>query len=99
MASRPSTAALRSNRPTTARPWTGQSTGRPFTAQSRPTTGIRPLTAASTRLEASYIVAVIEGRGMGRDVGIAALDRDTGRLQLVQVIVVFINLDVFDLTS
>lgn len=36
---------------------------------------------------------------MGRDVGIAALDRDTGRLQLVQVIVVFINLDVFDLTS
>lgn len=86
MASRPSTYPEQSSRPPTSRPWTSRSTGRPFTAQSRPATAARPHTAVSSRHEASYVVAVIEGRGMGRDVGIAALDRDTGRLQLIQVV-------------
>ncbi|KAL4244476.1 DNA mismatch repair MutS family protein [Abortiporus biennis] len=71
-----------SSRPTTARPWT--STSRPFTGQSRPGTG-RPITAASSKHEASYVIAVLEGRGMGRDVGIAALEKDTGRVNLVQL--------------
>ncbi|KAJ3551161.1 hypothetical protein NM688_g4876 [Phlebia brevispora] len=71
----------------TARPWTsqpisrtcsGQSTSRPYTAQSRPPTA-RPQTAASSRYDASYVLAVLEGRGVGREVGIAALDKDTGR--------------------
>ncbi|TFK71735.1 hypothetical protein BDN72DRAFT_764445 [Pluteus cervinus] len=52
---------------------------RPWTAQSR------PVTAVSTRYEASYIVAVLEGRGLGREVGLAALDRDTGKMMLVQL--------------
>lgn len=69
-------------RPT--RPRTGQSTTRPWTAQSRPPTG-RPTTAASTRHEASYVVALLEGRGVSREVGMAALDRDTGMCILVQV--------------
>ncbi|KAF9453355.1 hypothetical protein P691DRAFT_771528 [Macrolepiota fuliginosa MF-IS2] len=57
---------------------------RPWTAQSRPTTG-RPTTAASTRHEASYVVALLEGRGVSREVGMAALDRDTGLCILVQI--------------
>lgn len=80
-----------SSRPTT-RPWTGQSRSflasdpsRPWTGQSRPTTA-RPQTAASVRYEASYVVAVLEGRGISREVGIAALDKDTGKVMLVQVI-------------
>ncbi|KII94447.1 hypothetical protein PLICRDRAFT_428887 [Plicaturopsis crispa FD-325 SS-3] len=87
------------SRPNTSRPWTGQSrpwTGqaRPWTGQSRnntgrpttgrPTTG-RPQTAVSTRHEGSYVVSVLEGRGFGREVGLAALDRDTGRVMLVQL--------------
>ncbi|KAH8101458.1 muts domain V-domain-containing protein [Cristinia sonorae] len=68
------------------RPWTGNSTNRLLTAQSRPTTAAgRPQTAASSRHEASYVVAVLEGRGVGRDVGIAALDKETGRLNLIQL--------------
>ena len=76
------------------RPWTGQSTsgrpqtgtGRPWTGQTRPGTG-RPGTAASNyvRHEASYIVAVLEGRGVAREVGMAALEKDTGQVVLVQV--------------
>ncbi len=71
-------------RPTSyhSRPKTGQS--RPWTAQSRPTTG-RPQTAASVRRDASYVVAILEGRGISREVGMAALDKDTGRVMLVQV--------------
>ncbi|TFK57730.1 hypothetical protein OE88DRAFT_1671924 [Heliocybe sulcata] len=69
-ASRPS-----SGRPRTARPWTGQS--RPATA--------RPQTAASTRSDASYVIAVLEGRGVAREVGMAALNRDTGRVSLIQL--------------
>ncbi|KAF8641530.1 hypothetical protein AX16_009908 [Volvariella volvacea WC 439] len=67
-------------RPSTGRLWPAQS--RPTTA--RPTTG-RPVTAVSTRYESSYVVAVIEGRGIGREVGLAALDRDTGQVNLVQL--------------
>jgi DNA mismatch repair protein MSH4 len=68
------------------RPRTGQSmTARPWTAQSRPATG-RPTTAASTiRHEASYVVALLEGRGVSREIGMAALDKDTGICVLVQV--------------
>ncbi|TFY64076.1 hypothetical protein EVJ58_g2870 [Rhodofomes roseus] len=57
---------------------------RPWTAQSRPATG-RPQTAASSRHEASYVVAVLEGRGVAREVGIAALEKDTGRVSLIQL--------------
>ncbi|KAI0044058.1 hypothetical protein FA95DRAFT_1497685 [Auriscalpium vulgare] len=70
------------------RPWTGQtrptSTARPRTGQSRPGTA-RPTTAASSRHEASFVVAVLEGRGVAHEVGIAALDRDTGRAVLIQL--------------
>ncbi|KAI0271729.1 muts domain V-domain-containing protein [Gloeopeniophorella convolvens] len=73
----------------TARPWTAQSrettATRPRTVQSRPTTA-RPTTAASSRHhEASFIVALLEGRGIAREVGMAALDRDTGRAMLIQL--------------
>ena len=53
--------------------------------QSRPTTA-RPQTSASTRHEGSYVIALLEGRGVSREVGIAALDKDTGKVMLVQVI-------------
>lgn len=76
-----------------SRPWTHQSrsfaatdpSARPWTGQSRPTTA-RPQTAGSVRYEGSYVVAVLEGRGVSREVGIAALDKDTGKVMLVQVI-------------
>lgn len=76
-----------------SRPWTHQSrsfsatdpSARPWTGQSRPTTA-RPQTAGSVRHEGSYVVAVLEGRGVSREVGIAALDKDTGKVMLVQVI-------------
>jgi DNA mismatch repair protein MSH4 len=67
-----------------SRPRTGQTTTRPRTAQSGPNTG-RPTTAASTRHEATYVVALLEGRGVSREVGMAAIDRDTGLCVLVQV--------------
>ncbi|KAG8891086.1 MutS protein msh4 [Tulasnella sp. 332] len=35
--------------------------------------------------EGNYVVAVIEGRGVGREVGIAALDRGTGQAILIQL--------------
>lgn len=76
--------------PTTGRPWTARSTNRPNTAQSRPGTG-RPQTAASSKREASYVLAILEGRGMGREVGIAALDKDTGRVNLIQVRIGFLS--------
>ncbi|KIY64938.1 hypothetical protein CYLTODRAFT_438032 [Cylindrobasidium torrendii FP15055 ss-10] len=70
--------------PRTVRPRTGQS--RPWTAQSRATATGRPTTAASAvRRDASYVVAILEGRGITREVGMAALDKDTGRVMLVQV--------------
>jgi DNA mismatch repair protein MSH4 len=73
----------------TTRPWTGQSRAtsvtRPRTGQSRPCTAQAPTTAA-TRYEASFIIALLEGRGVAKEVGIAALDRDTGRVMLIQVV-------------
>lgn len=61
-----------------SRPWTARSgTTRPGTA--------RPQTAASTRHEGSYVIALVESRGVAHEVGIAAMDRDTGRVMLVQV--------------
>ncbi|KAK2459754.1 hypothetical protein APHAL10511_008186 [Amanita phalloides] len=56
----------------------------PATAHSRPPTA-RPTTAASTRYEGSHVVAVFEGRGVAREVGIAAFDKDTGHVMLVQL--------------
>jgi DNA mismatch repair protein MSH4 len=72
----------------TTRPWTGQSRAtslRPLTAQSRPSTAQVPTTAATTRHDTSFIIALLEGRGIAREVGIAALERDTGRAMLIQV--------------
>jgi hypothetical protein len=66
------------------RPWTARSSGHPTIPQSRPGTA-RPQTAASTKRDASYVLAVLEGRGVGKEVGIAALDKDTGRVNLIQV--------------
>jgi DNA mismatch repair protein MSH4 len=58
---------------------------RPRTAQSMRPPSARPLTAASSRPEGSNVLAIIEGRGVSREVGIAVLDRDTGAVMLVQV--------------
>ena len=67
-------------RTNTTRPWTGQS--RPVTTRAGTA---RPQTAASTRHEGSYVIALLESRGVAHEVGIAAMDRDTGRVMLVQV--------------
>ncbi|RDX51557.1 hypothetical protein OH76DRAFT_1378852 [Lentinus brumalis] len=72
---RPHTARSSSSRPATA-------LSRPWTSQSRPNTA-RPQTAS--RHDSSYLIAVIEGRGIGREVGMAALDKDTGRVALIQL--------------
>lgn len=61
---------------------------RPAAAQSRPGTRAstsRPWTAASSKHEASYVVAIFESRGIAHEVGMAAMDRDTGRVVLVQL--------------
>ncbi|KAL0950493.1 hypothetical protein HGRIS_007304 [Hohenbuehelia grisea] len=72
-----------------SRPQTNQSrknTGhrRLWTTQSRPNTA-RPVTAVSTRHEGSYVIALFEGRGVAREVGMAALDKDTGKVVMVQL--------------
>ena len=36
------------------------------------------------------MIALLEGRGVSREVGIAALDKDTGKVVLVQVIILSI---------
>ena len=51
---------------------------------TRPGTA-RPQTAASTRHEGSYVIALLESRGVAHEVGLAAMDKDTGRVMLVQV--------------
>lgn len=68
------------NRPGIARP----PTERGGKGQSRPGTA-RPQTGASARHETSYVIAVFEGRGVAREVGLAAIERDTGRVILIQV--------------
>lgn len=47
----------------------------------------RPTTALSSRPDetGTHVVAVIEARGVSREIGLAALERETGRLSLVQV--------------
>ncbi|KAG1775045.1 muts domain V-domain-containing protein [Suillus placidus] len=78
---------LSSTRPESgqSRPYTRQtSTSRPWTAQSRPGTA-RPQTAASTMHDASFVIALIESRGIAHEVGMAALDKDTGRVMLIQL--------------
>lgn len=75
----------------TNRPWTGQSHTTSFTrlrtGQSCPGTAQAPTTAATSHYEAqpNFTIAVLEGRGIAREVGMAALDRDTGRVMLIQV--------------
>ncbi|KAG2030937.1 muts domain V-domain-containing protein [Suillus americanus] len=78
---------LSSTRPESrqSRPYTRQtSASRPWTAQSRPGTA-RPQTAASTMHDASFVIALIESRGIAHEVGMAALDKDTGRVMLIQL--------------
>lgn len=76
----------------TTRPWTGQShttsLTRPRTGQSCPGTAQVPTTAATSHHESrpSFVIALLEGRGIAREVGMAALDRDTGRVMLIQVL-------------
>ncbi|KIY45240.1 hypothetical protein FISHEDRAFT_61251 [Fistulina hepatica ATCC 64428] len=43
------------------------------------------MTAASTRHEGNYVVALLESRGVAREIGMAALDKDTGHVMLVQI--------------
>ncbi|KIK81485.1 hypothetical protein PAXRUDRAFT_35858 [Paxillus rubicundulus Ve08.2h10] len=69
-----------SRRTSIARPWTAQSR----TGTTRPGTA-RPQTAASTRHEGRYVIALVESRGTAHEVGIGALDKDTGRVMLVQL--------------
>ncbi|KAH7920485.1 hypothetical protein BV22DRAFT_1198859 [Leucogyrophana mollusca] len=79
-----------SSRPSSARPFTAQSrppqpsTARPWTAQSRPGTA-RPQTAVSTKHEASYVISLLESRGIAHEIGMAALDKETGRVMFVQL--------------
>ncbi|KAJ7791565.1 hypothetical protein B0H14DRAFT_3500261 [Mycena olivaceomarginata] len=61
----------------------GQS--RPSTAQTRPGTARPWTTAASARQESSYAIALLKGRGVACEVEITALDRETGRVMLVQL--------------
>jgi hypothetical protein len=44
------------------------------------------MTSASTRYEGTYVIALLEGRGVARELGMAALDKDTGKVILVQVL-------------
>ncbi|KAI0324451.1 hypothetical protein GY45DRAFT_1375540 [Cubamyces sp. BRFM 1775] len=68
-----------------SRPYSARNTSsRPTTAVSRPGTA-RPQTAASSPPEGRFIIAVLEGRGVGREVGMAALDKETGRVALIQL--------------
>jgi len=83
----PSTQATPSSRPFTARkrnsrPATVENTK--WTGASRPTTA-RPMTSVSTKHQSSYVIALLEGRGVAREVGMAALDKNTGKVMLVQV--------------
>lgn len=66
--------------------------GRPTTARStRPGTA-RPQTGISTVYqEGSFIIALLEGRGVSREVGLAALNKDTGEVNLVQVLTLCID--------
>ena len=45
----------------------------------------RPQTATSSRSEGHSIVALLEGRGISREIGMATLNPETGRATIVQV--------------
>ena len=45
----------------------------------------RPQTAASSRPEGHSIVALLEGRGISREIGMATLNPETGRATIIQV--------------
>lgn len=86
---------MNSSLPGTSRPWTAQSKARPmtgqsrlWTGQSRPTTAARPQTA-TVKYQSSYIIAIFEGRGVAREVGMAALDKETGKVMIVEVCELF----------
>ena len=55
------------------------SESRPVTARSQ--TGA----SSSSRHISNHVVAVLEGRGVSRDVGTAVLDSDTGNVYFAQV--------------
>ena len=57
----------------------------PGTAPLLRPTSARPQTAASSRPEGRSIVALLEGRGISREIGIATLNPETGRATIVQV--------------
>ncbi|KAF9648246.1 hypothetical protein BDM02DRAFT_3096843 [Thelephora ganbajun] len=50
----------------------------------RPTSA-RPQTAASSRPEGHSVVALLEGRGISREIGMATLNPETGRVTIVQL--------------
>ncbi|KEP55037.1 putative DNA mismatch repair protein MutS [Rhizoctonia solani 123E] len=61
------------------------SVSRPPTSTSRPSTG-RLTTVASTVGDCSnYVVAVLEGRGVAREIGMAALNKTTGQCVIFQI--------------
>ncbi|CUA71875.1 MutS protein homolog 4 [Rhizoctonia solani] len=62
-----------------------RSGSRPPTSTSRPSTS-RPTTAASTVGDCSnYVIAVLEGRGVAREIGMAALNKTTGHCVIFQI--------------
>ncbi|KIM51244.1 hypothetical protein SCLCIDRAFT_143691 [Scleroderma citrinum Foug A] len=71
----------------TTRASTSRSMTRPATARTntgRPGTS-RPGTKHTDTSDTAITVALFESRGVAREVGIAAMDRDTGRVVLVQL--------------
>ncbi|OCH94236.1 hypothetical protein OBBRIDRAFT_789572 [Obba rivulosa] len=54
-----------------------------YCPQPQPTT-LHPQTTTLSWHEASYIITVLKGRGVARKVVIAALDKDTEQVALVQ---------------
>ena len=70
---------------TTARSIQAASTSRPSTAASRPTTSAAKSNGLNTTVEREWVAAVIESKGVGREVGIASCDLSSGRCVLTQV--------------
>mgnify|MGYP001592800131 FL=1 len=66
------------------RPPTRTSTTR---ATSRPPsrTGTATSRTSASELQGDWVVAVLEGRGVGREVGVVAIERDLGKVVITQV--------------
>ena len=60
-------------------------TSAPATTPLLRPTSARPQTAASSRPEGHSIIALLEGRGISREIGMATLNPETGRATIVQV--------------